>query len=134
LTISIGAVCFGIVVGFITYRTLVFKEGASIGDISAVVGAVGGGVVAVWSDQGGSDSFAWYSIGLLAGVLLYYLHTSLRGTEEHKRKLGGTPSGTGLPAPEDEHGPARRQRSDRGGAPHVTGLPDPDAEESEIPK
>ena len=126
MTISIGAVCFGIVVGFITYRTLVFKEGASIGDISAVVGAVGGGVVTVWSDQGGSDSFAWYSIGLLGGVLLYYLHTSLRGTAEHKEKLSGTPGGTGLPAPGDEDGSAGRQRSHRADAPHGTGLPDPD--------
>lgn len=130
MTISIGAVCFGIVVGFITYRTLVFKEGASIGDISAVVGAVGGGVVTVWSDQGGSDSFAWYSIGLLVGVVLYYLHTSLRGTPEAKGKLGGAHGGDGLPVPEDEHGPAGRH-SHRGGALHATGLPDPDAAESE---
>lgn len=131
MTISIGAVCFGIVVGFITYRTLVFKEGASIGDISAVVGAVGGGVVTVWSDQGGSNSFAWYSIGLLVGVVLYYIHTSVRGDAEQKAKLRGTPYGPGLPAPGDEHGPARRQRSHRGGAPYATGLPDPDAEERE---
>lgn len=130
MTISIGAVCFGIVVGFITYRTLVFKEGASIGDISAVVGAVGGGVVTVWSDQGGSDSFAWYSIGLLVGVVLYYLHTSLRGTPEAKGKLSGAFFGTGMPAPEDEHGPAGRH-SHRGATPHGTGLPVPDAAESE---
>src|SRR4051794_15208547 len=87
--ISIGAVCFGLVVGFITYRTLVFKDGASISDISAVIAAVGGGAVAVWFDRAEGDSFAWYSIGLLGGLVLYYLHTSLRGSPEIKAKLSG---------------------------------------------
>ena len=89
LVISIGAVCFGLTVGFITYRTLVFKEGSDIGDIAAVVGAVGGGVVMVWFDQSVNDSFAWYSMGLLLGMVLYYLHTRVFGTEEAKGKLSG---------------------------------------------
>jgi hypothetical protein len=128
-------VCFGIVVGFITYRTLVFKEGASIGDISAVVGAVGGGVVAVWSDKGGGDSFAWYSIGLLGGVTLYYIHTSLRGGEELKRKLSGSPHGSGLRTPEPAGRNTARGGPKLGGAPHGSGFrtPEPDGEEPEAP-
>jgi hypothetical protein len=129
--ISIGAVCFGIVVGFITYRTLVFKEGASIGDISAVVGAVGGGVVTVWSDQGGGDSFAWYSIGLLGGVVLYYIHTSLRGSEEIKGKLSGSPHGSGLPGPRPGGRDAVRETRKLAGPPHGSGLRAPESHPKE---
>jgi hypothetical protein len=70
--ISIGAVCFGIVIGYVTYRTLVRKGESSISDLAAVVGAVGGGVVAERFDSNqGSDTFAWYSIGLLAGMAIF---------------------------------------------------------------
>lgn len=66
--ISLGAVCFGIVVGYITYRTLVRKTDAAISDIAAVVAAIGGGVVVERFDSArGSDTFGWYSMGLLAG-------------------------------------------------------------------
>lgn len=134
MTISFGAVCFGIVVGFITYRTLIFKEGASIGDISAVIGAVGGGVVTVWSDQGGSNSFAWYSIGLLIGFGLYYAHTSWRGGVEQIRKLAGADRGTGLPKLPglgQKSQPAGGRQSRLGDAPHGTGLPELDPEQPE---
>jgi hypothetical protein len=71
--ISIGAICFGIVIGYVTYRTLVRKGPAVITDIAGVIAAVGGGVVTVWFDQAKGDSFAYYSMGLLAGMILYYV-------------------------------------------------------------
>lgn len=71
--ISIGSVCFGLVIGFVAYRTLVRTDTASVTDISAVVAAVGGGAVTVWFDRDQGDSFAWYSIGLLIGFVLYYV-------------------------------------------------------------
>lgn len=88
--ISIGAVCFGVVIGYIAYRTLVRKDTAAITDLSAVVGAVGGGVVTVWFDQAAGDSFAWYSIGLLVGMVLYYIQFRIVNTkEESAARLGG---------------------------------------------
>ena len=45
--LSVGATCFGIVVGYVTYRTLVRKSDAAISDLAAVIAAIGGGVVAV---------------------------------------------------------------------------------------
>lgn len=102
--ISIGAVCFGLVIGFIAYRTLVFKEGASVSDIAAVIAAIGGGAVSVWFDRANGDSFAWYSIGLLGGMILYYLHTSVRGTDDQRRKLNADKRATGLPAPKPPPG------------------------------
>ena len=72
LVISFGAVCFGIVVGYITYRTLVRKSDAAISDLAAVIAAVGGGVVAERFDSSrGSDTFGWYSMGLLAGMAIF---------------------------------------------------------------
>jgi hypothetical protein len=73
IAISIGAACFGIVIGYITYRTLVRKGAAVITDIAGVIAAIGGGTVTVWFDQSGGDSFAYYSMGLLGGMILYYL-------------------------------------------------------------
>lgn len=90
LVISIGAVCFGIVIGFIAYRTLVRKDSAAITDISAVVGAVGGGAVAVWFDRAEGDSFAWYSIGLLGGMVVYFIqYRILNGKLKSAENLGG---------------------------------------------
>ncbi|WP_425619060.1 hypothetical protein NA78x_002791 [Anatilimnocola sp. NA78] len=67
-----GAVCFGAVIGWITYRTLRrSSEQTKLGDISAVIGAVGGGaVIAIFNDQ---DQFSGYSIGLAAGFFAYFL-------------------------------------------------------------
>ncbi|SNY53185.1 hypothetical protein [Paractinoplanes atraurantiacus] len=70
--ISVGAVCFGMVVGFVTYRSLA-RSGptSSVSDIAAVVGVVGGGVVTSLFDPTQGDAFGWYAIGLVAGMALY---------------------------------------------------------------
>jgi NhaP-type Na+/H+ or K+/H+ antiporter len=69
--VSIGAVCFGIVIGYIAYRTLVRVDSNSISDLAAVIAAVGGGVVAERFDEKGTDAFGWYSIGLLIGMAVF---------------------------------------------------------------
>jgi hypothetical protein len=65
-----GAVCFGFVIGWITYRTLVRRSGSvQISDIATVIGAVGGGaVVSLFNDK---RLFGLYSIGLAAGFFAY---------------------------------------------------------------
>jgi hypothetical protein len=67
-----GAGCFGLVIGWITYRTLRrATAGAQLSDIAAVIAAVGGGAVTVqFSDK---DSFGAYSIGLAIGFFAYFL-------------------------------------------------------------
>ena len=67
-----GAVCFGLVVGWITYRTLARRTDAvSLSDIATVLGAIGGGVVvALFHDQ---HMFGLYSIGLAVGFFAYLL-------------------------------------------------------------
>jgi hypothetical protein len=87
LAISIGAVCFGIVIGYITYRTLVRKGAAVITDIAGVIAAVGGGTVTIWFDQSGGDSFAYYSMGLLGGMVLYYLQFIATNPKKERARL-----------------------------------------------
>jgi hypothetical protein len=67
-----GALCFGLVIGWITYRTLRRKEGSSsLSDIATVVGAVGGAaVLAIFKSE---KLFGAYSIGLAIGFFLYFI-------------------------------------------------------------
>ena len=72
MTDSVGAALFGLVVGWITYRTL-RRSGSQvhISDLAAVIGAVGGAAVTGLFSKG--HLFAWYSIGLAAGFFLYLI-------------------------------------------------------------
>lgn len=70
--ISVGALCFGFVVGWVVYRTLRRKgDKAALSDIATVIGAVGGGTVtALFKD---ATVFGWYSLGLAIGFFLYFI-------------------------------------------------------------
>ena len=68
---KIGAGCFGLVIGWVVYRTLRRREGATqLSDIATVVGAVGGAAVTALFDD--PDLFGAYSIGLAVGFFLYF--------------------------------------------------------------
>lgn len=69
---GIGALCFGLVVGWISYRTLRRKEGvAALSDISAVISAIGGAAVtALFKD---AALFGLYAIGLAVGFFAYFV-------------------------------------------------------------
>lgn len=69
---GIGALCFGLVIGWVTYRTLRRKEGASaVSDIATVVGAVGGAAVTALFEEG--RIFGMYCIGLAVGFFGYLI-------------------------------------------------------------
>ncbi|GIF17343.1 NhaP-type Na+/H+ or K+/H+ antiporter [Actinoplanes tereljensis] len=71
VVLNIGSVCFGLVIGFITYRTLVHtNDKASISDLAAVIAAVGGGAVTALFPEG-TEAFGYYAIGLAVGVAAY---------------------------------------------------------------
>jgi hypothetical protein len=86
--VKLGALCFGLVAGWLTYRTLRRKEGnAAISDIAAVLAAVGGGAVTALFQR--PFLFAWYSIGLAAGFFLYFiLGLILEGKTGTRRWMG----------------------------------------------
>ena len=97
IVVNIGSVCFGLVVGFITYRTLVHSnDKASISDLAAVLAAVGGGAVTALFPEG-SESFGYYTIGLAVGVATY-LTVALRLRKDPLEILS-TPAGDPPPPP-----------------------------------
>ena len=67
-----GALCFGLVIGWITYRTLRHSEKTGLSDIATVIGAVGGAAVTriVPRDSG---EFGMYCIGLAVGFFTYFV-------------------------------------------------------------
>jgi hypothetical protein len=67
-----GAWCFGLVIGWVTYRTLRRQtETVALSNIATVIGAVGG--AAVTGLFGTTRLFAWYSIGLTLGFFVYLI-------------------------------------------------------------
>lgn len=78
-----GAGAFGIVVGFITYRTLVRAQTTGVADLATVIGAIGGGTITTLFGPADGSGFAVYSICLLPGMALYLvLSLALRGKKE----------------------------------------------------
>jgi ABC-type Co2+ transport system permease subunit len=68
---TIGAVCFGVIIGWVTYRTLRRTgETVAVSNIASVVGAVGGAAV-TGIFQG--SLFGWYCIGLAVGFFGYLI-------------------------------------------------------------
>ena len=88
VVISVGATCFGVVLGYVTYRTLVRKSNAAISDIAAVGAATGGGAVAQ-INHGSADSFGWYSIGLLIGFAVFLVLRLIFERDENKPLILG---------------------------------------------
>lgn len=76
-----GAFCFGIVMGWITYRTLRRSQTTGLSDIATVIGAVAGAAITgIW--QQGTGAFGGYCIGLLIGFFAYLIISLLLiGTE-----------------------------------------------------
>ncbi len=77
---AMGALAFGLVVGWITYRTLRWKTGpVGLSDLSAVLGAVGGAAVTSLFDT--PYLFGAYGIGLAVGFFGYFIQA---GREERR--------------------------------------------------
>ncbi len=86
---SFGALCFGLVVGYITYRTLVRARSGGISDLAAVIAAIGGGTVTSIFKPTATDAFGWYSIGLVLGLGLYGgLYWFVHGRKEFGDVMG----------------------------------------------
>lgn len=84
---NIGAGCFGVVIGWITYRTLRRVDTTSISDIASVIGAVGGAAVLGIFEAG--DSFGWYAIGLAGGFFGYLIVSLFLNKDETLTFMGG---------------------------------------------
>jgi hypothetical protein len=109
--LTIGTICFGLLVGYITYRTLArTTDDASISDLAAVVSAIGGGGVTAIV-RPGSDLFGWYAISLLIGFAAYgAIYLAMNGRQEFAKVMGR----------DDTADRQKKDHTTRGsGAPHV---------------
>jgi hypothetical protein len=68
---NFGALCFGIVIGWVTYRTLRRTTTTGISDIATVIGALGG--AAITGHFGTKELFAYYCMGLAVGFFGYLI-------------------------------------------------------------
>ena len=68
---GLGALLFGLAVGWISYRTLRLTAGANVlSDIATIIGAVGGaGVITLLRND---VLFGWYGTGLAIGFFGYF--------------------------------------------------------------
>lgn len=65
-----GAFCFGLVVGWVTYRTLRRTKTKGLSDIATVIGSIGGAaVLSLFPEE--AEAFQAYSIGLAIGFFMY---------------------------------------------------------------
>jgi uncharacterized membrane protein YeaQ/YmgE (transglycosylase-associated protein family) len=72
----IGAICFGLVIGWITYGTLRHRRsGAGLTELAAVLAAVGGGLVTALLEL--PEVFGGYAVGLAVGFFGYLVLVTL---------------------------------------------------------
>jgi len=103
---AVGAVCFGVSVGFVTYRTLVrTTDRAAITDIAAVIATVGGAAVTGLFDPKKTDLFGWYSIGLLAGIAVFFILYLIMNGKKATAKVMSGPLITNGRDRDQKHGP-----------------------------
>jgi len=87
--IDTGALCFGVVVGWVTSRTLRRSTPGGLSDIATVIGAVSGAAITgIYKPS--TDSFGYYCIGLLVGFFAYLVLSLIIASRE------GTPVGDWL--------------------------------------
>jgi hypothetical protein len=91
--LGIGAVCFGIVVGWVTSRTLRRSTPGGLTDIATVIGSVGGAAI-TGLFKPSDNTFGMYCIGLAGGFFLYLilaLATSQKADSRGSDWLGSEP-------------------------------------------
>lgn len=70
--VPFGTICFGVVIGWVTYRTLRRSgETVALSNIATVIGAVGGAAITALFET--PQAFALYSIGLAIGFFGYLI-------------------------------------------------------------
>ena len=92
-----GALAFGVVIGWVTYRTLRrTKQESTLADVATVIGAVGGAAVTALFRVG--SLFGSYCIGLFVGFFSYLVIGLVFGEKDENGKRK-SPFDTGLMGP-----------------------------------
>ncbi|MCF6476056.1 hypothetical protein FAF44_48115 [Nonomuraea sp. MG754425] len=92
----IGAICFGLVIGWITYGSLRHRRPgespAALADLAAVLAAVGGGLVTAL--LGSPAMFGGYAVGLAVGFFGYLALVTLMPGSPWTGASSPKPTGT----------------------------------------
>ena len=89
---EIGAICFGIVIGWVTYRTLRRTQTTGLSDIATVIGAVSGAAITgIWKSD--TNAFGGYCIGLLVGFFAYLIVAARPGAPTWMSTEGSSSGG-----------------------------------------
>jgi hypothetical protein len=97
LALSVGAVCFGLVIGWVAYRTIRRSKVAGLSDLATVIGAVGGGAVTGLFPEK-SSLFGLYCIGLAVGFFGYLVTAIMLAPKgESVNEWLGEPPGRSVP-------------------------------------
>jgi hypothetical protein len=86
-TSNIGALCFGIVIGWICYRTLRRTQASGLSDIATVIGAIGGAAI-TGLFRHDTGEFSYYCIGLLIGFFAYLIIAVLLAGQAGRQSVG----------------------------------------------
>lgn len=105
----IGSLCFGIVIGWITHRTLRRSKPSGLSDIATIIGAIGGAAVTGLFHRDTGD-FGGYCVGLLIGFFAYLI-VAIKTTPPNLRKTVGDWLGT-EPAPDGPSAPGNQEDDD----------------------
>lgn len=95
---GLGAILFGLAIGWIVYRVLRSREGAAVlSDLITVLGIIGGAaVIALFKND---VLFGLYSLGLVIGFFAYFaIGLWLYGKQEVQPWLLGSTTRTPIPA------------------------------------
>lgn len=77
-----GAFIFGLVVGYLTYRTLIHAKRTAIGEISGVIAVIGGGVVTA-ELIGDIGAFSGYAVGLAVSIPIFMVYKWRSHARDH---------------------------------------------------
>ena len=87
MIIDLGAWCFGVVVGWVTSRTLRRSTTGGLSDISTVIGSIAGAAITgIYKPS--TNSFGYYCIGLFVGFFAYLL-ISVYIAKKEGNQVGG---------------------------------------------
>src|SRR5205809_3404036 len=94
----VGALAFGLVIGWVTYGTIRRSKRGALTDITTVIGAVGGAAVTKVFQQT-TGEFGAYCVGLAVGFFVYLWAAKRPNAPDWLGEAppGGTSSSTALP-------------------------------------
>ncbi|MEV4174358.1 hypothetical protein [Nonomuraea sp. NPDC049709] len=89
----LGAICFGLVIGWISYGTMRRRQtSAGLADLAAVLATVGGGLVAAMLEL--PEVFGGYAVGLAVGFFGYLVLVTLLPGSKWTGEPSGRPTST----------------------------------------